>query len=130
MTRAARTGHRVAAIALVALSVLTLAPRTSEHSDTGWDIVRVAETTGRAKGGVTTLTFWATPPRPVPDVTRLPVYVDATSWQLVAASPGCSKQAGAVVCVITSDQVRRKHVLTITVRSAQPVSFSFVPPGQ
>lgn len=119
-------GRRVVAVALVALALLTLAPRTSEHLDNGWSVARISE---QGKGRISTLTFWATPPSPVPATSRIPVYVGAESWSLVAAPPGCARQGDAVVCVVDAGQVRRKHVMTIAVRSAEPVSFSFVPTG-
>ena len=118
--------RRVVAAALVALALLTLAPRTSEHLDNGWNVARVSE---QVKGRVSTLTFWAMPPNPVPATSRIPVYVDGSSWTLVAAPPGCARQADAVVCVLDADEVRRKHLITVVVRSSEPVSFSFVTPG-
>lgn len=120
-------GRRVLAAALVALALLTLAPRTSEHLDNGWNVVRISEQT---KGRVSTLTFAATPPRPLPATSRIPVFIDGADWKLVAAPSGCAAQAEAVVCVLEADQVRRKHLITVAVRSSGPVSFSFVPPGR
>ena len=124
--RTSGRGRRAVAGAVVALALLTLAPRTSEHLDNGWNVVRISE---QSKGAVSTLTFSATPPRPVPASSRIPIYVDGGSWRLVAAPPDCERQADAVVCVLDADEIRRKHIISIAVRSSGPVSFSFVPPG-
>jgi hypothetical protein len=120
------TGRRSVAAVLVALALLTLAPRTSEVLDNGWSVVRVSE---QVKGRVSTVTFWAMPPRPVPATSRIPVFVDGGSWTLVAAPPGSAAETDAVVCVLDAEDVRRKHLITVAVRASGPVSFSFVPPG-
>ena len=122
----ASAGRRAVAAALVALALLTLAPRTSEHLDNGWSVARGSE---QVKGRTSSLTFWAMPPDPVPATSRIPVFVDGGSWTLVAAPRGCTRQADAVVCVLQADEVRRKHLITVVVRSSGPVSFSFVTPG-
>lgn len=118
--------RRIVAALLVALSLLTLAPRTSEHLDNGWKVVRVSE---QIKSRVASLTFSATPPDPVPATSRIAVYVDGARWSLAAAPRGCTRDADAIVCVLDAERVRRKHVMTVVVRSSGPVSFSFVPPG-
>ena len=119
-------GRRAVAAALVALALFTLAPRTSEHLDNGWSVARVSE---QVTGRVSTLTFWAMPPRPVPATSRIPVYIGAERWTLVAAPPDCAREGDVIVCELDADEVRRKHLMTVVVRSAEPVSFSFVPTG-
>lgn len=123
---AAGRGRRTVAALLVAFALLTLAPRTSEHLDNGWNVVRVSE---QIKGRLATLTFSATPPNPVPETSRIPIYVDGARWSVVAAPRGCSRSGDAIVCVLDAEKVRRKHLITVVVRSSGPVSFSFVQPG-
>ena len=126
MTAPAR--RRFLAFALVVLAVFTLAPRTSLHLDNGWNVVVVSDTSAHAKR-VSSLTFSATPPNPVPATSRIPVFISGDAWQLVAAPRGCTQQPDAVVCTVNGDAVRRKHLITISVRSLAPVSYSFVAPS-
>ena len=125
----ARTSRRGLAVLLVALAVLTLAPRTSDHLENGWSVVVVSDTSARAKGPVSKLTFWAMPPSPVPAVSRIPVYTSAEDWTLVAGPSNCTQETDAVVCVFNRESVRRKHYVSLTIRSEEPVSYSFSPPG-
>lgn len=127
MNRPNRRRHLLAAL-LVVLALLTLAPRTSQHLDNGWEVVVMSETSGHGRS-VSSLTFWAMPPNPVPATSRIPVFISAKSWRLVAAPAGCTQAADAVVCTLDRDSIRRKHLITISVRSSGPVSYSFVPPS-
>lgn len=120
--------RRLVALLLVALSILTLAPRTSVHLPDGWEAFVVSDTSAQAKR-VSTLTFWAVPPDPVPAASRIAVFVSGDDWRLVRAPQGCTTQTGAVVCVVNREELRRKHLITLSVRSAGPVSFGFEPPG-
>jgi hypothetical protein len=121
--------RRCFAAAVVALAFFTLAPRTSEHLENGWEVWRIAETAARDRGGVSVVTFQATPPDPAPATSRLPIFVAGGDWELVAAPPGCTDEGVAVVCMLDAGDIRSNHVITVAVRSDVPVSFSFVPPG-
>ena len=123
-----RIRRRILGVVLVALSVLTLAPRTSDQLENGWNVVVAADTSLRAQGPVSTVTFWALPPAPVPGTSLITVRVSGTDWTLVAAPPNCTRSAGEVVCVFNREAVRRKHLVTLTVRSSGPVSYTFVGP--
>ena len=121
--------RRLTAAAVVVLALLTLAPRTSEHLDNNWEVVRISETAFRDRGGISTLTFWAIPPDPAPATSRIPVFVAGADWELVAAPQDCTDEGIAVVCILDAGEIRSKHLITVTVRADGPVSFSFVPPG-
>ena len=113
---------------LIVASLLTLAPRTSDMLDNGWRVVTISDTFGR--GRVSAITFWAMPPEDVPAVSRIPLYLSGGDWRLIRAPKGCTAAADAVVCEISAEQVRRKHLISIAVRSTAPdLSYSFVPPG-
>lgn len=120
--------RRFAALLLVAASLFTLAPRTSEVLDNGWHVAPISDTFGTAR--VSSITFWAMPPQNVPAESRIPLYITGDDWRLVRAPKGCTATTDAVVCVISRDAIRRKHLITIVVRSAGgDLSHSFVPSG-
>lgn len=120
--------RRLLAALLVVLALATLAPRTSQHLDNGWEVVVMSDTSGRASS-VSSLTFWAMPPNPVPLTSRIPVFISADHWHLIAAPSGCTQVTDAVVCTLNRDTIRRKHLITISVRSSGPLSYSFVAPS-
>ena len=122
------SSRRLAALLLVVVSLLALAPRTSEVLDNGWHVAPVSDTFGRS--AVSTFTFWAMPPQNVPAESRIPLYITGDDWQLVRAPAGCTATSDAVVCLLSKDTIRRKHLITIVVRSAGgPLSHAFAPPG-
>ena len=128
MTATTAARRRLLALMLVALSVFTLAPRTSQDLDNGWRATIVADTFQRPRA-TSTLTLIALPPADVPVRTDLTIRIVGGTWKLAAATPGCSRVGDAVVCVLLGDQVRRQNVITLTVRGAGPLAYTLSTPA-
>lgn len=123
-----RSKHRILALVLVALAFLTLAPRTSTDLDNGWRATVVADTFQRPRA-TSTLSLIAVPPADVPVRTDLTIRISGGAWKLAAASPGCERVGDAVVCVLLREQIRRQHLITLTVRGAGPLAYTLSAPA-
>lgn len=50
-------------------------------------------------------------------MTLLTMSITGGPWELVTASPECHAGSGAVVCELRAEQMRRQHLLHVTVRA-------------
>ena len=112
---------RWAALALLLLAPLTLAPRTSAVLTNNWEYL-AWNRSFNAKGGTSTYTatIWQATSEITKDTLVLAVFGSdpGFDWTLVAASTGCAPVDGVVECVVDLSGQRSQQVISVTVRSS------------